>query len=214
MANKRDLSFEAADVLRMFPTFVWKADLTPVVHQSLNENIIMALDQLRRDEPELAPGRAWQSERALHKLDEFHELVSCINEATERVLEYLKVSYRAFEITAFWANICMPGAEHKMHCHPNNFLSGVYYLATHKGAETINFHDPRSQTGIIRPPATELTAENADQVVVTVKNGTLLVFPAWLPHSVDANESGKPRISISFNTMFSAYAEELSKPLW
>ncbi len=193
MTENHGLYVEAPDVLRMFPTFVWKADLEPVVHQSLNENIIRALDQLRRDEPELAPGRARQSERALHKLDEFHELVSCINEATERVLEHLKVSYRAFEITAFWANICMPGAEHKMHCHPNNFLSGVYYVATHKGAETINFHDPRSQTGIIRPPATELTAENADQVVVTVKNGTFLVFPAWLPHSVDANESGNPQ---------------------
>ena len=176
MTENHSLYVEAPDVPRMFPTFVWKADLEPVVHQSLNENIIRALDQLRRDEPELAPGRAWQSERALHKLDEFHELVSCINEAIERVLEHLKVSYRAIEITAFWANISMPGAEHGMHCHPNNFLSGVYYVATHEGAETINFHDPRSQTGIIRPPVTELNAENTDQVVVTVKNGTLLFF--------------------------------------
>ena len=214
MANKRDLNFEAADVLRMFPTFVWKADLKLVVHQSLNENIVRALDQIRRGEPKLAPGQAWQSEQTLHKLDEFHDLVSCINEAIECVLEHLKFCYRAFEINAFWANISMPGAEHRMHCHPNNFPSGVYYVAIHEGAETNNFHDPRSQTGIIRPPATELTAENADQVVVTVKNGTLLVFPAWSPHSVDANESGKPRISISFNIMFSAYAEELSKPLW
>jgi len=141
-------------------------------------------------------------------------VISCIIEAIDSVLEHLKISYRAFEITALWAYISMPGAEHRMHCHPNNFLSGVYYVATHEGANTINFYDPRSQTGIIRPPATELTAENADQVVVTVKNGTLLVFPAWLPHSVDVNESGKPRISFSFNIMFSSYAEELSKPLW
>ena len=130
------------------------------------------------------------------------------------MLEHLKISYRAFEITAFWANISMPSAEHRMHCHPNNFLSGVYYVATHEGADTINFHDPRSQTGIIKPPVTKLTAENVDQVVVTVKNGTFLVLPAWLPRSVDANGSGKARVSISFNIMFSSYAEELSKPLW
>ena len=94
------------------------------------------------------------------------------------MLEHLKISYRAFEITAFWANISMPSAEHRMHCHPNNFLSGVYYVATHEGDDTINFHDPRSQTGIIKPPVTKLTAENVDQVVVTVKNGTFLVLPA------------------------------------
>ncbi len=72
----------------------------------------------------------------------------------------------------------------------------------------------RSQTGIIRAPVTELTAENTDQVVVKVKNGSLLVFPAWLPHSVDANGSKKVRISISFNIMLDSYPADLSKPLW
>jgi uncharacterized protein (TIGR02466 family) len=214
MTKKHDLYEEAPHVLRMFPTFVWKADLNPDVHQSLDENIVRALDRIRRDEPELAPGQAWQSDQALHKLDEFHDLASCINDTVGSLLENLKVGTRAFDITALWANISMPGAGHRMHCHPNNFLSGVYYVATHEGANTINFHDPRPQTGIIRPPVTELTAENTDQVTVTVKNGTLLVFPAWLPHSVDANKSGRARTSISFNIMFSSYAEDLTKPVW
>ena len=73
---------------------------------------------------------------------------------------------------------------------------------------TINFHDPRPQTEIIKPPVTELTAENTDQVVVKVRNGTLVVFPSWLVHSVDANRSDETRLSISFNVMFSAYAEK------
>ena len=29
----------------------------------------------------------------------------------------------------------------------NNFLSGVYYVQTWPGADTINFHDPRPQAG-------------------------------------------------------------------
>ncbi len=131
-----------------------------------------------------------------------------------RVLEFIKISGDAFEITGFWANINATGAGHKIHSHPNNFLSGVYYVETHEGGDTINFHDPRAQASIIRPPVTDLTAENTDQVVVKVKNGDLLVFPSWLPHSVDPNGSGKPRISISFNVMFSSFAERMSKPLW
>jgi len=93
-------------------------------------------------------------------------------------------------------------------------LSGVYYVRTHSGADTINFHDPRSQTGVIRPPVVELTAENTDQVVVRVTNGTLLMFPSYLEHSVDTNMSEEERISISVNIMFSSFAEKLSKPLW
>ena len=94
------------------------------------------------------------------------------------------------------------------------FLSGVYYVQTCAGGDTINFHDPRIQTGIIRPPVTELTAEIPDQIVIKVSNGTLLIFPAYLQHSVDPNRSGEERISISFNMMFSSFTENLSKPLW
>ena len=76
-----------------------------------------------------------------------------------------------------------------MRQHANNFLSGVYYVRTHPGADTINFHDPGNQTGIIWPPVVELTAENTDRAVVRVKDGTMLVFPAYLQHSVDASAS-------------------------
>ena len=71
-----------------------------------------------------------------------------------------------------------------------------------------------SQASVIRPPVLELTSENTDQVVVKVQNGTLLLFPAYLPHSVDANTSEAERISLSFNLMFSSFTETLSKPLW
>jgi len=87
-------------------------------------------------------------------------------------------------------------------------------VKTQDGADTINFHDPRTQTGIIRPRVTELTADNTDQVVVKVADGTLLVFPSWLHHSVDPNRSGEERISVSFNIMFSSYSETMSRPLW
>ena len=134
--------------------------------------------------------------------------------AQKGILRFLRIGCDAFEITGCWANVLAKGAAHKAHSHPNNFLSGVYYVRTHPGTDTLNFHDPRNQAGVIRPPVVELTAENTDQVVVRVKNGTLLVFPSYLQHSVDANVSEEERISISFNIMFSSFTENLSKPLW
>jgi len=214
MARKNKNIFEETDVLRMFPTFVWKAKLKPEMHQTINKNIIHKLEQIRLSEPNPAPGQSWQSDHDLHKLNEFCELVDCLNDAVVSVLAFLKISQVDFQITGVWANINPPDAAHRKHGHPNNFLSGVYYVRTHKGADTINFHDPRSQMEIIKPPVTELTAENTDQVVVKVKNGTILLFPSWLAHSVDTNRSDEARISVSFNVMFSAYAEKMSKPLW
>ncbi len=214
MVDEGQARFESAHALRMFPTFVWRAELKRSIHTRINRDIVAGLAEMRRSEPVLEPGESWQSSHALHQRDSFAELMSCIDEAAATVLDYLKISYDAFETTACWATANAPGAGHKLHSHPNNVLSGVYYVKTQAGADTINFHDPRAQTGIIRPPVTELTAENSDQVVVKVSNGTLLVFPSWLQHSVDPNRSSDERLSISFNIMFSAYTERMSQPLW
>ena len=214
MAESYGTNFETSDVLRMFPTFVWKAQVAPSVRQGIEDDVFAKLDELRRNADAPVAGRGWQSEKDLHRLDEFRGLVACIHDATERVLEFLKTGDGTFEITGLWANLNPKGAAHPIHSHPNNFLSGVYYLRTHEGADTVNFHDPRSQAGIIRPPVTELTAENTDQVVVKVSDGTLLMFPSWLPHSVDASGSDETRISVSFNVMPSAYSERMSDPLW
>ena len=214
MVETYGANFEALDVLRMFPTFVWKAQVAPSVRQGIEDDVLAKLDAMRRDAGEPVPGRGWQSEKDLHRLDEFRGLVACIRDAAESVLDFLKTGDGAFDLTGLWANMNPKGAAHLIHSHPNNFLSGIYYLRTHEGADTVNFHDPRSQTGIIRPPVTELTAENTDQVVVEVSDGTLLMFPSWLPHSVDASGSDETRISVSFNIMFSAYAEKMNTPLW
>ena len=45
-------------------------------------------------------------------------------------------------------------------------------------------------------------------------DGTLLMFPSCLEHSVDANASDGERVSVGFKQMFSPFTERLSKPLW
>ena len=214
MARENHPWIKASDVISMFTTLVWKLRLKAELHEALDAKILKVLEELRRDIPTLTPGKGWQSVQTLHEREEFRDLVSSIDYAAKGVLRFLKIGYDAFEITGCWATVLAQGAAHRAHCHPNNFLSGAYYVRTYPGADTIHFHDPRIQTCIIRPPVTELTNENTDQVVVQVKNGTLLLFPSYLQHSVDANLSEQERISISFNIMFSSFTENLSRPLW
>ena len=216
MVEQADRWFDASDVTSMFPTLVWRFDLKAARRDAINSSIGALLGDLRRGTRPLAAGEGWQSEpeQALHAREELRVLADCVNDATGSILRFLRIGYDAFEITGSWATILAPGAAHRMHSHPNNFLSAVYYVQTGSGADTINFHDPRVQTGIIRPPVVELTDANTDQVVVRVQAGTLLVFPAYLLHSVSLNTSAQERISLSFNIMFSAFTEKVSKPLW
>jgi uncharacterized protein (TIGR02466 family) len=214
MVKKVASTFEEADVIRMFPSFVWKTQLKEEIIKRVSQDVVSTLELLRQAKPGLESSLSWQSDHDLHQSECFGQLISSIHEAVKKVLEFQKIANTPFVMTGLWANMNAPGAIHKMHNHPNNFLSGVYYLQTCKGADTINFHDPRPQRDVIKPPVTELTADNTDQVVVTVNDGTLLVFPSWLSHSVDINSSNQTRISISFNVMFSEYAETLSQPLW
>jgi uncharacterized protein (TIGR02466 family) len=214
MSAAKDPWIAASDVVPMFPTLVWKLKLAREIHEPLDEHILGALARLRADRPSLARGEGWQSPQDLHTREEFAELAACVLRAGGAVLRFLRIGYDALEITGTWATVLAPGASHRLHSHPNNFLSAVYYVRVQDGADRINFHDPRAQTYVIRPPVTALTAENTDQVVVQVENGLLLLFPAYLQHSVDANESTAERVSLSFNLMFSGFTENLAKPLW
>lgn len=205
---------QASEVIPMFPSLVWKIDLEPGLRDSLNAQLDAALAELRSGLPPLAAGRGWQSEPALHRREGFAELVTCIERGVTSILRFLRIGHDAFEITGCWATVLAQGAAHRVHNHPNNFLSGVYYLHADAGADRINFHDPRRQAAVIRPPVVALSAENTDQVVVSVRSGTLLLFPSWLEHSVDANPNAAERISISFNVMLANFVEQLSQPLW
>ena len=214
MVKESDAWLEASDVIPMFPTLVWKILLKTELRDAIDAKALATLESLRRDLPTLQPGHGWQSEQTLHQRDEFRELIFCVSSVAKSILRFLRIGQEDFEVTGCWATVLAAGAIHKTHSHPNNFLSGVYYVRIHPGADAISFHDPRSQTRVIRPPVVELTSENTDQVVVRVTNGTLLMFPSYLEHSVDTNTSAEERISISFNIMFSSFAEHLSKPLW
>ena len=55
---------------------------------------------------------------------------------------------------------------------------------------------------------------NAIQASLPVKEGRMLLFPSWFVHSVPPNMSDEERISISFNVMFSQFAEKMAYPVW
>jgi len=100
-----------------------------------------------------------------------------------------------------WANINPPGGMNRAHQHPNSLWSGVYYIKAPKNSGHLKIDDPRSSAAMCRPrqkngeKPTRLLRETHYEPIA----GRCIMFPAWLMHCVDPNESNDIRISVSFN---------------
>lgn len=101
---------------------------------------------------------------------------------------------------SFWMHATAPGDLTQLHTHKPSVLSGVYYVDKPEDSGDLvfvdvnEFHDyePPSLPGEVDPISTP-------QVLVKASEGTMLVFPSWLPHKVPKNMSTRKRVSISFN---------------
>jgi uncharacterized protein (TIGR02466 family) len=102
-----------------------------------------------------------------------------------------------------WGNISRGSAALHDHTHPNNYLSGVFYVRMPPGAGAITFKDPRTQTRVLRPQALADTPLNSLELEYAASEGTLLLFPAWLEHGVRPSRTDEERITIAWNLMLS-----------
>lgn len=206
--------FVHTEALVLFPTYLWAHQLSPQDCERINAPIRAKLKSLQANFTGEVPKQGWQTHQNLHQLPEFQELTRLIMSAARGVVDFLKIAEEGIEITGCWANINPQGATNPWHIHPNNYLGGVYYVDMPEEAAAIAFQDPRSQAHIVSPRVTESTPENSGRAVISVREGLLLLFPAWLSHSVASNPSDKERISVSFNLMFSSFTEKVSPVKW
>ena len=97
-----------------------------------------------------------------------------------------------------WLNVNRKGASNNTHNHPHNFLAGVYYIKTPPLCGDLYFLSTRcSSLSVLR--YSKYTNENSSFWKIKAKAGNLVIFPADILHTVQANQSNKPRISLSFN---------------
>ena len=206
--------FEKLTVQELFPTPVWICDLKEEHHRPLNRQLLTAIRALIEPRPPIEVGSTWQTDPILHRRKEFAPFTSLVERAARGALEFLGLGQPAFEITGCWGNINPKGGLNSSHTHPNNYLSGVYYVAVPEGAGQIVFTDPRPQAGVMIPPVARYNKFIGNKITLEAKEGRMLLFPGWLLHSVPVNRSDEERVSISFNIMFSDYTEAMGGTLW
>jgi len=101
------------------------------------------------------------------------------------------------EISGAWININKKDSYNEVHTHPNSSLSAVYYVKVPDGSGRLQFVDERQKQLPINHMLTEPLTSFAEYVYPW--EGTLVVFSADQPHSVETNQTEHDRISIAFN---------------
>lgn len=201
-----------SQVLDLFPTRVWAVQLQENCFDPINADICRLLDRIGSSKPELESAGQWQTDQNLHESAELGGLLDVIGEVARDVCDAQTVIYDDIAVTGCWANISRRGHSHPAHYHPNNFLSGSYYVNVSPGSNAIRFYDPRPQCNLIVPPVRDPSRSNPQQLSLSVNTGSLVLFPAWLAHSVDPNSSDQTRISIAFNLMFPTFGSTMAGP--
>jgi uncharacterized protein (TIGR02466 family) len=205
---------EKQEVQELFPTPLWIVDLQPAAASVLNAKLKAEIERLIEPRPKISIGGNWQTSQDLHTKPAFAEFVKLVESTARGVTRFLQIDQYPLHITGCWANVNPPGSYHPIHHHPNNYLSGVYYVAVPSVGSQIDFQDPRAQASMIMPKPRQYSKLTVNGAYAQSKEGRLLIFPAWLKHTVPTNEGQSERISISFNLMFKNFSETMAAPLW
>ena len=184
-----------------FPTPIYIADIKhPTLNQELERDIVAWSN---KDKGMIRTNiKGWHSTTNMHKLPEYKKLVDMLYACQKTIYE--QEYYESEPVLGnMWANINPPGGMNRAHQHPNSLWSGVYYIKAPKNSGHLKIDDPRSSAAMCRPRQKDgekpprLFRETHYEPIA----GRCIMFPSWLMHCVDPNESNDIRISVSFNFM-------------
>ena len=184
-----------------FPTRIWYVDFNNA--ESLNRQLLRAIRDWQEEDPEGISKTnviGWHSQTDLHRREEFRDLTDHMMIAATEVSECLEIR-SDFEpvLDNSWVNVSPKYASNRLHVHPRDQLSGVYYVQTPENCGKIGFRDPRPQVEMLDFPYAEGSAMSFREITYRPTAGRMVLFPSWLPHEVLPNMSDEDRISIAFN---------------
>ncbi len=182
-----------------FPTPIYIADIKhPTLNQELERDIVAWSKQ---DKGIIRTNvQGWHSHTNMNELPQFKKLVDMLYACQKTIYEQER--YESEPVLGnMWANINPPGGMNRAHQHPNSLWSGVYYIKAPKNSGHLKIDDPRASAAMLRPRQKEgkkplrLLRETHYEPIA----GRCIMFPSWLMHCVDPNNSNDIRISVSFN---------------
>ena len=183
-----------------FPTIIYIKDLPNVneLNQYLEKHI---LDWSNQDKGVSKTNvNGWHSQTDMNQRKEYEPLIQELFQMQNEIIEeeHLDIEPR---LGNMWANINPPGGYNQSHLHPNSLFSGAYYVKGQPNSGRLSLMDPRpgvQQCMPNRKPG-NLPRELWRETYYDPIPGRFIMFPSWMWHKVEPNQSNDIRISVSFN---------------
>jgi uncharacterized protein (TIGR02466 family) len=182
---------------KFFPTIVYGKDVQ-LDNNKLAQDIVNWSNQDKGVSKTNYKG--WHSTTDMGQKPEYQQLVTELLRMQKEIYNNEHLDRHA-RLGNMWANINPTDGMNQPHIHPNSLFSGVYYVKSQPKAGRLKIYDPRPGVQFIMPtrkpgnPGKDMWRDvNIEPVV-----GRIIMFPAWLWHSVEPNKSNDLRISVSFN---------------
>ncbi len=209
------LQNQAAETLFLFPTPVILYDLSNAA--PMNAALTQIIRAKRDQDTGLQRSNygGWHSNLDMMVWAEQEARIilnTAISQIASQTADIHPMGKRDFSFDAqMWANISAPGHSNQMHCHPGALWSGVYYVDVGESDPKVDVEgelllvDPRFPMNTMYMPELVLRDQKGDpqysQTPIRPVNGRLVLFPAWLKHSVRPYRGNRERISVAFNLM-------------
>lgn len=200
--DRRQPQLVRTEPVAMFPTYVHRASLDSSSDATFTQRVVDFISGLHlSSEPSADPMTSfdWTSDADLHvKYTEFASIAEAFQQLAADWAEQVGLTHDGLVVTECWGNVVSPGGSTVRHHHRGAYLSGVYYPTAYGDAGDLVFHDPRGARVQLAPVGVN---EPGHSESIVVKEGLMLLFPAWLEHSVGPNLSGRERISVACNVV-------------
>ena len=193
----------AERILQLFPTPVLLSDVENAA--TLNRELEAAiLQEAERDEGmKLSNRGGWQSKRDFDRIsgDAGRQVVrAALDLANAHTVRGPQSLHQGWSVDA-WANVNRAGDFNMPHVHGGSFWSAVYYVSTgERDGGDLVLHDPRMPALIMHSPGLHFRDCGSEGMArIRPSAGLLVLFPAWLSHSVEPWGGSGVRISVAMN---------------
>ena len=191
-------------ILKLFPLPIFHYKVKD--HEKHNENLAKYIYNLYKNDSDglkRSNQGGWHSKPFdLKKKDQppFHFFMDIQKYVADVFKEYgWFYSPGKVSLTEMWAIINKKNNFNIEHTHPNNYLSAAYYVKAPDNCGSFRISNPNQISRERVAISDKRTEFNQNVAQIKPLEGDLLLFPAYLPHSVGMNLSEEDRIVISFN---------------
>ena len=183
------------EIQEFFPTPLWVVDIPAADAVAFNANLKAEIEKIIAPRPKVPSGSNWQTPQDLHTRPAFADFTKLVEKVAHSIAQHLQVEQFPMMITGCWANINPPGTYHPTHNHPNNYLSGVYYVAVPETGSQLLFQDPRP--AMIMPRTAKLGRITANAAVTQTPAGPHGDIPVLAETPRSHKRRARPSASVS-----------------